>query len=91
MSDLSNLELEALLQLSLIDFVRFLNELENELIEVSFDIDALQLWIDILIYKHKVRVDLKSSVFAHNYSNLIALLCLWVNFCFLNRRKNQCH
>ena len=88
-SDLSNLVLEALLQVTFFDFVRILNKLQNELIKVSFDIDTLQLWIDIFIHKHEVRVYLKSSVFTHNYSDLIALLCLRVNFrdgAILNQR-----
>ena len=40
-SDLSNLVLEALLQVTFFDFVRILNKLQNELIKVSFDIDTL--------------------------------------------------
>ena len=71
------------------DFVRVLNEFKNKLIKVSFDIDALQLWINILVDEHKVRVDLKSAILTHNYSNLIALLCLRVDFgdrAILNQR-----
>ena len=60
--------------------MRILNELENELIKVSFDIYALQLFIDILVDKHKVRVNLKSSIFSHDYTHLVALLCLFVDF-----------
>ena len=89
MSDLSNLVFEVIPRCILVDFVRVLNEFENELIKVSFDIDALQLWIDILVDEHKVRVDLKSTILTHYYSDLIALLCLRVYFCdraILNQR-----
>ena len=93
MPDLSNLVFEVISRCILVDFVRVLNEFENELIKVSFDIDALQLWINILVDEHKVRVDLKSTILTHNYSNLIALLCLWVNFCYrtiLDQRRFIC-
>ena len=42
--------------------MRVLRDLEIELIEVSFDVDDLLLWILVLIAEIEVRVDLKAPI-----------------------------
>ena len=40
------------------------HELQIELIEVSFNVYTLQHWVEVLVDKNKVRVDLKTTIFA---------------------------
>ena len=54
--------------------MRVFDELEIELVEVGGYVHALELVIVILIHQDVVRVNLKSSVFAQNYTNLILFL-----------------
>ena len=43
------------------------NELEIEQIEVSLDVHALQLRVEVLIDQDKVRVDFKAAIFAKDF------------------------
>ena len=40
------------------------HELQIELIEVSLNVYALKLWVEVLVDKDEVRVDLKATIFA---------------------------
>ena len=42
------------------------DKLEVELIEICFDVYTLKLWIDVLVDKHKVRVDFEAAVFSQD-------------------------
>ena len=55
------------------------HELQIELIEVSFDVYTLQNWVEVLVDKDKVRVDLKTTIFAKNYPHLEAFLSLGIS------------
>ena len=58
--------------------MRVFNELHVQLVEVSCDINALQLRIVELVDKDEVRVDLNPAILSHSETNLVALLCLIV-------------
>ena len=48
------------------DLVRIDDELEEKLVEVGFNIDALPLIREVVADKHEVRVDFKPAVFAYD-------------------------
>lgn len=57
-----------------------LYELEEELVEVGLDVDALHLGVDVLVDEHEVRVDFEAAIFAKHKRKLIPLVSLRVNF-----------
>ena len=49
-----------------IHFVSVLHKLEIELIEVGGYVNALELWIGVLVDEDEVRINLKTSILTHN-------------------------
>ena len=54
-------------------------EIQVELIEVSFDVYALQGRVRVLVHQHEVRVDFKAAVYSEGQTDLVAFLRTWVN------------
>ena len=77
---LSNLELQVLFRCLFRHFVSFLYKFKKELIKISFDVDALQLWIQIFADEHEVWVHLESTILSQNHSHMVLLLRERVNF-----------
>ena len=59
--------------------MRVLDKLQEELVEICFNVDTLEFWINILIDEHEVRVHLKSTIFSQNYTNLVPLARLFIS------------
>lgn len=47
-----------------------LDEFEEELVEVSQNIDALVSWVHVVTDEHEVIINFKSSILTHNQANL---------------------
>ena len=58
------------------DIVGFFDHLEVKCEEVCFNIDALMIWIIVLVNENEVRVDLYPAVLSHSNANLIPKLFL---------------
>ena len=54
------------------------HELQIELIEVSFNVYTLQHWVEVLVDKHKIRIDLETAIFAENNAHLVAFLSIGI-------------
>ena len=53
--------------------ISIMYEFQEKLIKVRFNIDTLQLWVHVFIYKNKIWVDLKSTTLAKDKTNLVLL------------------
>ena len=62
----------------LCDLVNVLYKFEVKLIEIRFDVNALQQWIEKFIDQAEVMVDFKRAILADYNANLVALSCLLV-------------
>ena len=71
---LTNLEAQRLYWNLFLDEVRVYNKLEEKLIEVGEDVDALPFYIIAVIDEHEVRVDFPATILAHNDRHIVSLL-----------------
>ena len=71
--DVANLELKIFDRGISSHKMRVFDELEEELIEVSLDVDALHPRIIVLADQNVVRVDLEAAILASDYANVVAL------------------
>ena len=70
--------------------MRVFDELEEELIEVSLDVDTLQFRIIVLADQDVIGVDLEAAILASDYSNVVALSRLAIrldNVLILDQRR----
>ena len=67
----ADLELKLVVSRVSIHEVCIVDELKEKLIEVCFDVDALQSWIVVLIDKHVVRIYLKAPIFTGHDTNMV--------------------
>ena len=74
MWQVSNLALQILLGRPICDLISIFGELEEELIEVSRNIDALTPWVVKLIHQDEVRIKFYPTIFAHDKTHLVLLI-----------------
>ena len=74
MWQVSNLALQILLGRIFIDQISIFGELEEELIEVGRNIDALTPWVVKLIHQDEIRIKFYPTIFANDKTHLVLLI-----------------